>query len=406
MKLIGKLLVLWDLFANWLGDTRLGRLVFRPGFLMSTATFPIEIHDNHLHVLAQANRSRPLSLILDTGADYNALNASLSEALGIKQKIDIKVRGAGTGEDTTTIALTKTICLSLMEIPLRANILAPFVQLEAGIGRPIDGILGAEIFSKCVVEIDYLAQVITLYPAATYHAPDRGAVIPFQLTGRRPFIQAWIQFPGQEAIEGKFIIDTGDSSGLSLHTPFVQQHNLLSYAGQVIPHYTYGIAGQAQEYLGRAESLRIGEYVFAQPITALSQAGTGSTADKSYDGAIGGEILRRFKLTLDYTRQQMILEPNPNFDAPFEVDMSGMVLAAQGQDYKTIQVWRIYDNTPAAWAGLSEGDTLLEIDAQPVAKLGLEGIKQMFKVEGQAYILHIEREGQPMQISLTTRRLV
>ena len=84
MKLFGKLLILWDLFANWLQDTQLGALLSKPSILTGEANSPVEIHDNHIHIQAQTNRKRPVSLVLDTGADYNALNVNLGDQLGIK----------------------------------------------------------------------------------------------------------------------------------------------------------------------------------------------------------------------------------------------------------------------------------------------------------------------------------
>lgn len=406
MALASKLYVAWDLFVNRLRDTRLGSLVFRPFTLTNAVSFAIETHDNHIHVQAETRSARPLSMILDSGADYNALNASLSDELGVKHKIEISLSAAGTGEDKATLFFAKTIPLELSGIPLRAYILAPLSKLEAGIGRPIDGILGAEIFNRCVVEIDYLAQTITLHPIKGYTAPQRGESIPILLEGRRPFIQARIRFPGLDVFEGKFSIDTGDSSGLSLHAPFVQKHDLLAHARNVIPHFTSGIAGEAREYLGRAESFQIGRFVIERPVVALSQAEKGSTADESYDGAMGGEILRRFKMTLDYPHRQIILEPNADFDAPFEVDMSGLDLVAEGQKFDLIKIRRVYENTPASEIWLSQGDTLLELNNVAVEKLDLEQIKRMFKAEGQQYLVKIKRNDQPLEFKLSTRRLV
>jgi hypothetical protein len=45
----------------------------------------------------------------------------------------------------------------------------------------------------------------------------------------------------------------------------------------------------------------------------------GSGASKENDGLIGGEIFRRFKLILDYSRKRMILEPNNHFNDPYEL---------------------------------------------------------------------------------------
>lgn len=406
MTLISKLIVAWDLFKNWLRDTEPGSRFFKPLTLTSILSSAVEIHDNHIHLLAKTPSGRPLSMILDTGADYNALNASLRDELEVKHTIEVSLDEAGTGESKTRLYFTKTIPLEVMGVHLHANILGPLSKLEVGIGRPIDGILGAEIFNCCVVEIDYLAQSITLHPSKTYTPAGKGEIISILLQGRRPFIQARIGLPGLDPIEGKFIIDTGDSSGLSLHAPIVQEHNLLAHAGNVIPHFTSGIAGEAREYLCRAESLQVGAFVIHRPIVALSQAEKGSTADESYAGAIGGEILRRFKVVLDYSRRQMILESNSDFDAPFEVDMSGMELVAQGRNFEAIKISRIYENTPASEIGLCRGDALLELDGVAAEKLGLEQIKRMLKVDGKEYPVIVERDEQRLAFTLNTRRLV
>ena len=345
-------------------------------------------------------------MILDTGAEQNALNASLCDELKVKHKVEINLSAAGTGEDKTAVYFTKTIPLDLVGIPLRTNIFVPLKKLEAGIGHTIDGILGSEIFLRCVVEIDYQTQTIKLHPASTYTASPQTEIIPISLVGRRPFIRAKIKFPGAEAVEGKFIIDTGDGSGLSLHLPFVQKYSLLAYVTNGIPHFTSGIAGEAREFLGRAESFQLGEAVIERPVVAFSHAEKGSTADKSYDGAIGGEILRRFKVTLDYSRPQLILERNTSFAAPFEVDMSGLDLVAQGHDFDTLQVQHVYEDTPASEAGLRAGDILLEIDGATTGELGLEQVKQLFKTHGLEYTLSLQRDGRPLQLKLNTRRLV
>jgi hypothetical protein len=43
----------------------------------------------------------------------------------------------------------------------------------------------------------------------------------------------------------------------------------------------------------------------------LSRDKTGLFASSDFDGILGGEMLRRFKVIFDYSRQRVILEPNP-----------------------------------------------------------------------------------------------
>ena len=84
---------------------------------------------------------------------------------------------------------------------------------------------------------------------------------------------------------------------------------------------------------------------------------------------MGGDILRRFKVIFDYTRKRMILEPNSQFDESFEYDMSGISLTAEGRDYKILRVGRVFEDTPAAEAGLRDGDQILAVDGKPSSEL-------------------------------------
>jgi hypothetical protein len=62
----------------------------------------------------------------------------------------------------------------------------------------------------------------------------------------------------------------------------------------------------------------LGTFVIARPVVALSIATRGSTADSSYDGAIGAEVLMRFKVIFDYLRKRLILERTSDGDEPFD----------------------------------------------------------------------------------------
>jgi C-terminal processing protease CtpA/Prc len=153
-------------------------------------------------------------------------------------------------------------------------------------------------------------------------------------------------------------------------------------------------------------SLKLGKFTIDHPVATFAEATKGSDADRSYDGVLGGEILRRFKVTFDYSRRQMILEPNATFAEAYEFDMSGVSLATQEHDFKTIRVSHVQGNSPASEAGLKEGNTLETIDEKPAASLGLEQIEQMFKKDGQEYVLCVKRGDAQIQVRMKIRRLI
>src|SRR5207245_627633 len=107
----------------------------------------------------------------------------------------------------------------------------------------------------------------------------------------------------------------------------------------------------------------------------------GAFASSDFSGVIGGELLRRFKVIFDYAHKQMILEPNASFADRFEYDMSGIRLRAEGDDFKTLRVRRVVENSPATEAGVREGDVISAVDGKPAAELTLSQINQMFKQE-------------------------
>lgn len=141
-------------------------------------------------------------------------------------------------------------------------------------------------------------------------------------------------------------------------------------------------------------------------MAAFSTATKGSTSTTSYDGVIGTEILRRFKVIFDYSRSRVILEPGAALGDPFDVDMLGVSWLARGADFRTFEVDRVLDGSPAAEAGLIAGDIVASIDGRPAADLSLDQIKQMFRHDGKEYACEIRRSSHLLKVKLKTRRLI
>lgn len=247
---------------------------------------------------------------------------------------------------------------------------------------------------------------MTLEDPRHYAYPGNGELIPLRMSGDRPFVRATVTPVGSNPIEGLFVIDTGDDSTLGLHTPFVEKYKLRSSNQRMIPHLSRGMSGQSRNWQGRVASLKLGKFTINHPVATFAEAAKGSDADRSYDGVLGGEILRRFKVTFDYSRRHMILEPNAAFAEAYEFDMSGVSLNTQEHDFKTIRVSRVQGDSPASEAGLKEGDTLETIDEKPAASLGLEQIEQMFKRDGQEYVLGVKRDDALIHLKMKVRRLI
>lgn len=123
-------------------------------------------------------------------------------------------------------------------------------------------------------------------------------------------------------------------------------------------------------------------------------------------GSIGGDLLRRFTATFDYSGQEMILEPNARFSEPFEYGMSRVVLSAVGPELGRFRILGLSENSPAADAGLSEGDIITAIDGRPSSDFTLNQVRQMFLQEGKSWTLEVRRGEETRKVEVKLRRLI
>ena len=75
----------------------------------------------------------------------------------------------------------------------------------------------------------------------------------------------------------------------------------------------------------------------------------------------------------------MIIEPNAMFRAPYEFDMSGLFLTSEGGSSQGFKVYSTIQGSPAAEAGIREGDVIEAIDGKPASHFTLDQVRQMFK---------------------------
>jgi C-terminal processing protease CtpA/Prc len=118
------------------------------------------------------------------------------------------------------------------------------------------------------------------------------------------------------------------------------------------------------------------------------------------------DVLRRFNVTLDYSRKRVLLEKNAAFTSTFDYDASGLRFAPQGEDLTTLEVRRVLPRSPGAEAGFEPGDVILAVDGRPVGEITPQGVRRLFQKDGQQYALSILRRGEIRKLQLKCRRLI
>jgi len=376
-----------------------------------SATAPVSIPFDpaarHVIVRATVNGSRPLSFILDSGANVAIVRTEVAKELGLTLEGNVTAGGAGAG--TQTGSFVRQASWSLVGMPdfkQPVTFALPLPELPSTMGRPIDGIIGGEFIKQFVVELDYQTHLLTLHNRDEFRYTGPGEAIPIEFVNvTHPVLHARVT-AGGEPIERPFVLDIGAGGALSLHSPFVREQKLLEDGRPTIRAIGgTGAGGRTTGRLGRVQSLQIGSYVLKEPLTMFSQDTAGAFANAQLAGNIGAQIAMRFKLFLDYGGKRIIFEPSLLFGTPFDRASSGMVLRALGDDFRTFSVIDVLEDSPASEAGIRADDVITSIDATPASALTMFGIQQMFEM-ARAYVLGIQRGPEKLSVRLTTRKLI
>jgi hypothetical protein len=374
------------------------------------ASIPIEVNeDNDIYIKARLDDSAPLTFLLDSGAGSGlVLYFKAAQALGLN--LQGKGKGSGAGEGTFETKSVKGVSLRLpgVEMNKQTVVVFPPEKTSLGFGRVVDGVIGYTLFSRYVVELDYQSKVVNLYEPKTYQYTGSGESVPVKIMSNVPFTRVKIPIDGRKPVEGDFIVDLGAARfTIILNTPLVESNKLLAATQKTIKDPgAEGVGGEVKLLVGRLPQLQLGRFTITDPVVHFAQDRKGAFASSEFSGVIGGELLRRFKVIFDYAHKRMILEPNGDLAAPFEDDMSGIRLRAEGEDFKTLKVLRVVENSPAAEAGVREGDVISAINGRVATEFSVSEVRKMFRQEGKEYLFEIIRGVEKIQLKLKLRKLV
>jgi hypothetical protein len=367
---------------------------------------PIEISNNHVFVKVCAGDA-PLDFILDTGAGASFFDLNHARQLGLKIGSAFAVRGAGPG--TVAGGRVDGGSVSLFGTNLRQPVPSAIdlSGLPSREGHRLDGILGFDFISRYVVAIDYVRQELRLYDPDTFQYQGSGTTLPVTFFNNHPHVDAEVQLTDGTKLPARMIVDVGSAGSLALTKPFVDENHLRDRVGPTVHrHGGGGVGGASWMDVGRVAGLRLGTLQLSNPVTMLFGDSAGVfSARGTWVGNVGGEILRRFTVFLDYKHNRMTLEPHSGTTEAFETDMSGIGFVMD-DSLHTLIVDSVVPDSPAGAAGIVPRDTIAAIDGRPATSTELRELRKRLKREGEHVTLTIRHGGQTKTVTLVARRLV
>jgi hypothetical protein len=185
---------------------------------------PLDIDNNIIRMKVRVNGSRPLTMIFDTGATVSAIDEHFVKELDLKTTTD-RLKGIGTGGNFTGTYI-KGVTLAVDGAELDGQPLAAF-KMNTPPGFEFDGVIGYDLISKFVIEIDYAGKTMTLRDPASYVYRGTGQIIPLDLRGRKtPLIRTSFSATRRIPLVANLELDTGADNAFLLNSPFVRKHRL------------------------------------------------------------------------------------------------------------------------------------------------------------------------------------
>jgi hypothetical protein len=273
------------------------------------------------------------------------------------------------------------------------------------VGRPNQGTLGNDFFARTVVSINYARRTVELYDPGVYQYSGPGTRFHLTFVEGTPVIRAKFSVSRGKALEADFALNTARDASVLISDQYAEAHHVFSSHLRTIPDVTPQSDGGEGAVLGRLKEFELGPFSVLEGVIAVFSRGSPLGAgNPRMAGEIGGGLLRRFTVILDYPHQQMILEPNAHLSEEDQEDKSGISVMVSGPDLRIFEVAQVDAGTPAAEAGIRKGDIIAGVDEEAAADLTLAELRDLFRQVGHRYKLVISRSGETLEMNVQMRR--
>jgi hypothetical protein len=374
---------------------------------------PFELHANLVIIPAVINDSDTLHFILDTGVSSTIItDPEVSRFINTRYVRSIQLDGVG--RDSTVqaqISIGNTLRVGYARI-FEHNLVVlekDILRLSELVGTPIHGIIGYELFERFVITLDFRHRelLIRLPDRYKYRRAD-GEKMPLDIIEKKPYLDGILIGEKGKQQRVRLLLDTGAGHAVMLNT----------YATDLpMPDTTIdvqlgiGLSGKISGHLGRLDQVVVGSHHLTQVVASFPDSasfGSKISNRELRQGNIGGELLRRFVVTINYPEGFMTMKPiKKAMKETFEHDMSGMDLRARGARYNEYYVDKVIDDSPAYHAGLEKDDRLLFINNTAASTLNMTEIyKLLQRREGREINLIVQRNGNVIFTSLILKRII
>jgi hypothetical protein len=346
---------------------------------------------------------RKARFIFDSGGGAIILNEGLATDIGLKPE------GPAISEEGQQYRSVDVPMVLIGGMPLDVRTSQAFVHLgpTSFTNRDsVEGLLPGKALERYQVVLDYPRQQLSV--GAPGSIPHRGEELdcPYIAFSGHPRVDVEI-----EGASYGFLLDTGTKLTLvreDLLQRWSKEHpDWPSSTGAVGPANVDGAPDG--DFLLRIPGFQLGSFTAKSIVVASRPNGTFSTT--SYEtpavivGALGGNVLSRFRIEIDYPEQLLFLEPSTTGQS-HDFDTVGLVLTTNSMGQLVVRAVSP-SASPATRQNILPGDIVVQIGGSGRVPFTLTmAASALSGVVGERKHLRILRQGKPMSVTVVVSRIL
>lgn len=375
----------------------------------TSGTVPIDLRDNRVFVELACIRPdgsfRKARFQVDSGGGAVILSESLSHDLALK---DI---GSPSKEGDESFQPVSALQIRIGEMPLDLSGISTVVSVgsksEFSPGSGAEGFLPARVLRKYDVIFDYPARQFTI--AQPGILKPRGVPVPSPIAAKSGFPRIELTVDGQKY---GFLLDTGAAYTMiskSLIDKWETAHpDWPRCVGAVGAANMVGGASDAKSEMLRVPEMRWGTFdlprvgVVSRPVGTFEKWMSGMMTAPIV-GSIAGNVLREFRIEIDYPHGVTYLEREP--DASQEaLNVVGLIVGAHADgSYRVGGVAECGGKNTVD--GVNPGDKLISVNDWAVSGSLADVLQQLQGKPREAKTIVVERGGKQLTIKTTVASL-
>lgn len=405
---------------------------------------------NNLVVIPIEINGKSLNFIFDTGVNKTIVfNASKVDTVFYRTKTIHKLRGLGDGEPVDAIISENNRFRINNLISHNQSVyivLKDEFDLSAKMGTTIHGVTGYDLLKNLVVKIDYRRKKMRLFDPKFFRFKDcrKCQTFPLTIHQNKPYIDVEVVMNDSvKNIPVKMLIDSGGSDAMWLFEH--SKEEILTPEKYFDDFLGVGLSGTIYGKRSRIQGLNIGQFSVIEPTVSFLDSIATKNARRYTErhGSIGSNILKRFKLWIDYPNKRIMLQKQSSLKGGFDYNMSGIEVVHDGKilvqekttrfgtsygrdtnssggnnslslvtsyEYRFKPSFKVNDvlkGSPADLAGVKKNDVLIKINGKNVHDFKLSDIIGKFmKKPNHKIKLIIMRDGVRMEIEFRLKKIV